>query len=196
VVMDCIKSIFKIPIYVKQLSLNNESVKNYCYSLKEQDSKGRVISNFGGWQSNDLQGTHLPLNDLFIEIVNHSSLFLKEMQFKNADNLKIDNIWVNINGFKDSNNAHIHPNSLISGVYYVNAFENAGSLKFSRDDIMIYDWNERTVETLNQYNSMTYFLKPTTGNLILFPSWLTHSVLPNESQTQERISISFNIIYK
>ena len=193
--MDCIRSIFKVPIYIKNLSLNNDYMSNYCYTLKEQDN-GRVVSNVGGWQSKDLMGPHIPLNDLFKEIVNHSSLFMKEIQLKNPDSIKIDNIWVNINGYKDSNNTHIHPNSLISGVYYVNAFENAGALKFSRDDIIVYDWNERTIETLNEYNSVSYFCKPITGNLILFPSWLSHSVFPNQSETQERISISFNIIYK
>jgi uncharacterized protein (TIGR02466 family) len=190
-----IKDIFKVPIYVKNLSLNNDSIKDYCYLLKKEDTIGRVISNFGGWQSKDLQGTHLPLNDLFKEIINHSSLFMKEIQLKKYDNIKIDNIWVNINGHKDSNNTHLHPNSLISGVYYVNAFENAGALKFSRDDIIAYDWNERTIDTLNEYNSISYFSKPVVRNLVLFPSWLSHSVFPNESQTQERISISFNIIY-
>jgi uncharacterized protein (TIGR02466 family) len=78
---------------------------------------------------------------------------------------------------------------------HVNAFENAGALKFSRDDIIAYDWNEKTIDTLNEYNSISYFSKPVVGNLILFPSWLSHSVFPNESQTKERISISFNIIY-
>jgi uncharacterized protein (TIGR02466 family) len=194
--MDCIKDIFKIPIYVEKLSLNNDDIKNYCYSLKDNDIEGRVISNVGGWQSKDLEGIHLPLNDLFKEIINHSSLFMKEIQLKNYDNIKIDNIWININGFKDSNNMHTHPNTLISGVYYVNSFENAGNLNFNRDAIMTYDWNKRTIETLNEYNSYSFFVKPVIGNLILFPSWLSHSVSPNQSQTQERISISFNIVYE
>jgi uncharacterized protein (TIGR02466 family) len=194
--MDCIKDIFKIPIYVEKLSLNNDDIKNYCYSLKDNDIEGRVISNVGGWQSKDLEGIHLPLNDLFKEIINHSSLFMKEIQLKNYDNIKIDNIWININGFKDSNNMHIHPNTLISGVYYVNSFENAGKLNFNRDAVMTYDWNEKTIETLNQYNSYSFFVKPVIGNLVLFPSWLSHSVSPNQSQTQERISISFNIVYE
>ena len=44
----------------------------------------------------------------------------------------------------------------------------------------------------NFWNAPAWFFSSNNNELILFPSWLNHSVEPNEKATTDRISISFN----
>ena len=48
----------------------------------------------------------------------------------------------------------------------------------------------------NIWNSRSWFVSVENNTLILFPSWLEHSVEPNEKATTDRISLGFNIFAK
>ena len=56
--MSEIVDIFKTPIYFKDLKLDTKSMRDYCLSLKGKNTSV-VKSNVGGWQSDNLDGTHL-----------------------------------------------------------------------------------------------------------------------------------------
>ena len=163
-----IQDIFKISIYKKFLPLNNKPIKEYCLNLRKEN-KGRIRSNSGGWQSNDL------------------------LNFKKK--LSIDNIWVNINGYKDSNKTHSHPQCILSGVYYVKTPKNSGNIFFNNtsDDVIQHSWQKNLFNNYNCYNSPEWFLPSLEGYIYLFPSWLKHYVEPNMNEKEERISLSFNI---
>ena len=50
-----LSGVFPVPIhclYVNNFEEYRSKLIDYAYSLREKDSKGRVISNYGGWQSN------------------------------------------------------------------------------------------------------------------------------------------------
>ena len=186
-----ITNIFEIPVYKKYLQLDNTSIASYCYSIKEQDA-GRVVSNIGGYQSNNLTGEHPPLNTLFNCIEEQANEFTQKL---NLSKVVLDNIWININGYKDFNLPHTHLNTMISGVYYVLNNEHGGNIFFNhpagKDIGMV--WENRK-NTNNTYNSGKYWLPATPGTLYLFPSWLEHYVEPNMSKDKERVSISFNCV--
>jgi hypothetical protein len=59
--------IFRIPVFAEYTDLDNKAMSDYSLSLMEKD-EGRKLSNEGGWQSKDLTGVHMPLNDLFKNI--------------------------------------------------------------------------------------------------------------------------------
>ena len=105
--------------------------------------------------------------------------------------VKIDNMWAIINIGGSANLRHQHGNSTISGAYYVRAPENSG-------DIVFYDprpaavYSHPTVTNPNLLNAQINGIKPKEGALVLFPSYLDHSVNENLSNG-ERIVISFNI---
>jgi uncharacterized protein (TIGR02466 family) len=183
--------LFKITIYEKKLKLKNEEIINYSYKLKKKDL-GKQISNVGGWQSNDLQGVHKPLNELFEDIEHYGNEYGKLLGLKLP--LKIDNIWININEYKDFNLEHFHGNSLISGVYYVKVQKKSGNIVFSNPsiDIMQQDWNKYTINEHNTNNSPKWVMPSKTNTLYLFPNYLKHFVQPNFSNS-DRISISFNL---
>ncbi len=105
--------------------------------------------------------------------------------------LRITQSWLNKNKPQEFHDQHLHPNSYLSGVFYINCLPN-DSINF-------------TNRTLGNYNSIQFPLKKNTnwnteavkidikeGDLILFPSWMPHYVNLNETKDKERISLSFN----
>lgn len=187
--MNNIVELFKVPIYKTILSLNTNSIINYCKKIQKNDL-GKKSSNIGGWHSNNLVGQHLDLNDLFINIEKHVNIFSKQCNFLNSIELK--DIWININSTNNFNLIHTHPNCKFSGVYYVKTPKNSGDLVFYNPscDMMIYDWND-DFKNFNSYNSHRFVFPIQENQLYLFPSWLKHSVNPNLSN-KERVSLSFN----
>ena len=96
--------------------------------------------------------------------------------------------WLNKNGKGESHHEHKHPNSMISGVWYPQIHEKLPPIQFRNSqqrDITL------SVKKFNHFNSATFLLPMRKGELILFPSNLSHSVPANQSD-EERISLSFN----
>ena len=189
---------FKIPIYTKELILDNKALASYCLN-KRKSSKGRVLSNEGGWQSDNLytylSGEKYPkqISELCTDILTVAKEFARSVNV--IDKLEVDNIWANINGYKDYNLPHKHPNCLLSGVYYVKVPKNSGEINFVNpaSDTMQYDWNKYTIKEHNNYNSANYTFRAKVGTLYMFPGWLNHFVKQNLNKTEERISFSFNV---
>lgn len=99
--------------------------------------------------------------------------------------------WLNVTKPGEFHHEHSHPNSIISGVFYVETVED--------DKIMFFDPNSRVkklikfeLENYQTWNSASWILPVKNNELILFPSWLNHAVEPNEKANANRISISFN----
>ena len=110
---------------------------------------------------------------------------------KEKQEVNINNMWAIINTGGSTNLRHQHGNSTISGAYYVRAPINSG-------DIVFYDprpapvYSHPNVVKPNSLNAQVNRISPKEGALILFPSYLDHSVNENHSN-DERIVISFNI---
>jgi len=184
--------IFKFQLYCEKLNFDTHSLSNLCVELQNKNKDyGRVSSNMGGWQSDDLFDAYTVISDLRKLIYNHIDIYSKN--FKLNKKLKLDNLWININGYKDSNLPHIHPNNILSGVFYVKVPKNSGKIRFENPclDLMESVYQDSIIE-YNLINSATWCLEPDENLLILFPSFLKHSVLPNMNKKEKRISISFN----
>ena len=110
---------------------------------------------------------------------------------KQKQSININNMWAIINTGGSANLRHQHGNSTISGAYYVRAPKNSG-------DIVFYDPRPAPVYSYPNSNEPNYLnaqvnsITPNEGGLVLFPSYLDHSVNANLSE-KERIVISFNI---
>ena len=103
--------------------------------------------------------------------------------------------WVNVSKPGEGHHLHHHPNSIISGVFYIATEED--------DNIMFNDPNEMLKSIINfrskeqtVWNSSNWTVPVNNNQLILFPSWLHHQVPPNEKATTDRISLSFNTFVK
>ena len=108
--------------------------------------------------------------------------------------IKITSMWSIINMKEALNERHIHGNNYISAAYYVKAPENAGDILF-HDPREVNVIRKPNTKQANQLNAQIFNIKPKEGLLVLFPSYLHHSVNENLSD-QERVVISFNIDIK
>ena len=91
---------------------------------------------------------------------------------------------------------HTHPNSVISGVMYLNCNKDSGNIKFHKPENYYNHLNTGTLKfAFNDYHEATaevWFLTPNIGDVYLFPSHLIHSVGRNESDIT-RVSVSFDV---
>ena len=187
--------IFPTPVWtaiVPNFKQINAKMLNYIKLLKSSNPTGKIKSNLAGWHSEDFN-----LEDEDPQFFTHSISSILNESFNDMgwnlqkNKSKITAMWSIINPKNASNARHIHPNNNISSAYYVTAPENSG-------DIVFYD--PRSANTIrapissnaNKLNSNSFTVQPKEGLLILFPSYLHHSVNRNDSE-EERIVISFNI---
>ena len=130
------------------------------------------------------------LNSFFLESVN--KYFDELYKPKYDSSLYITQSWVNYTEQKQWHHKHQHPNSFISGVFYVNADIAKDRIYFYRDH---YDQLKIIPREFNITNSDSWWFEVGTGRLILFPSSLTHMVEMKEHEGT-RISLSFNTFLK
>ena len=102
--------------------------------------------------------------------------------------LVVTQAWTNRNPPNSKHHEHIHPNSILSGVFYFRQSKTLPPIQFSK---AIQDSVKLSPEKYNQLNSETFLLPMVDGELVLFPSSLRHSVPVNKGN-EERYSMSFN----
>jgi uncharacterized protein (TIGR02466 family) len=174
--------------------LNLELTK-YIYELRENDKEGLDKSNSGGgWHSPYFE---ISKSEVLKKFVSKIFPFIHEITTKQygwnctPDKIRITTMWSIVNQKNSYNVRHFHPNCHLSAAYYVKAKEKCGN-------IMFYDPIDQKVmqapnkNVLNDLSSESIFAVPEEGDLLIFPSYLHHSVEENLSE-DERIVISFNI---
>jgi uncharacterized protein (TIGR02466 family) len=111
-----------------------------------------------------------------------------------ANNIKpyITQSWLNYTETNQYHHKHAHPNSLVSGVFYINCHEEHDKIKFFNDN---YKTIRLETKDWNIWNSETWWFSVKTGDIILFPSSLTHMVETKQGDNT-RISLAFNIFIK
>jgi uncharacterized protein (TIGR02466 family) len=109
------------------------------------------------------------------------------------DGFEITGCWANVNALGARHHTHHHPNNFLSGVYYVRAPNGADTINFHepRPQTRVL---RPPVTALGSQNTDLVTLRVASGTLLMFPSWLEHSVPPSESQ-ELRISVSYNLMF-
>ncbi len=187
---------FPTPVWALQLeNYKNVNEEMYAYIKQEQniDKDGVSKSNIKGWHSKDFNlNEPEPQNFISLILPSIEQLMIDMNWDKKKQKVKINNMWAIINVGGSANLRHQHGNSTISGAYYVRAPKNCG-------DIIFYDprpapvYSHPNAVSPNSLNAQVNGITPKEGALVLFPSYLDHSVNENLSN-EERIVISFNII--
>ena len=163
------------------------------YDLKKIDHIGRQISNRGGWQS-ELYSIDQS-SDTLRSIITNSLRGFTPIQ---DDVLMIVEGWTNINGPGCHNVKHQHPQCNLAGVFWIKVPSKSGNLVFESPHSFtsyaeINCYTDKFKKDSNSY--LNYSYQPVEGQIVIFPSFLSHSVLRNESD-EDRISYSFNIKLK
>lgn len=106
--------------------------------------------------------------------------------------LRFTQSWANYTKPGEYHHKHEHPNSFVSGVFYVNADKEKDKIYFYKNG---YQQLKLPTENYNLYNSDSWWFEVGTCDLVLFPSSLTHMVQTTQSE-DTRVSIAFNTFLK
>jgi uncharacterized protein (TIGR02466 family) len=113
------------------------------------------------------------------------------LHMRDQNEVYITQSWANKAGKGEYHPMHKHPNSVFSGVMFVNGEEGDGlpPIRFHRaNELLPLDFG---FDQLNDFNAGMRWFPPVKGQLMLFPSVLLHDVGVNGTNT-DRITLSFN----
>ena len=185
-----INSIFPTPIYISKL---DRELTNKELSFIDK-TKSDCNKNEGNITSND---NYILNHKIFKELKENLDLkvqdyFQKVISPTDSITPYITQSWLNYTETNQYHHKHAHPNSLVSGVFYINSDEKFDKIKFFKED---YKTIKPEIKQWNLWNSETWWFPVKTGDIILFPSSLTHMVETKEG-TNTRISLAFNVFIK
>ena len=186
-----IEPLFSIPLYSSKLK--RELTKQENDFIFNHTSK--VVQNRGGnymtYDNKILNNENLKeLKEFFLTHINN--YFDKIIQTNNKITPYITQSWLNYNNKNTNHHVHSHPNSFISGVFYISSEIDKDSIEFLIDDNAI-TFSE--IKKFNVFNSTHWTIPVENGLLLLFPSNLKHCV-KNHVYDYIRISLSFNVFVK
>ena len=163
---------------------------------RREEAPGTELSNVGGWQSEpDFMDWEVPELESLRRWIHQAFGAIMDCELGTSafDSKYVVNGWANINEYGDYNRTHIHSNNHWSGVYYVDlgkpdkSIGPNGAIEFidPRPAVGVLDLPGITA-------SGTWTIMPEPGLMLMFPSWLRHSVLPYYGESS-RITIAFNL---
>ena len=108
------------------------------------------------------------------------------------EEIYLTSCWANVNRAGYAHHDHTHPNNYLSGVYYAKAPAQSGGIVFAdpRPQASVL---APAIEQTTPITANVHRVEPVAGRMILFHSWLPHSVEANQTD-EERVSIAFNVM--
>ena len=182
-----IHSLFATPVYVTEL--------NRKFTSKEINFKKiKRVKNAGNYRSND---SYILNTKQFSNLKKELDIVIKDyfdkiISPKNNITPYITQSWLNYTGTNEHHPKHQHHNSLVSGVLYMDANEKFDQVEFHKNN---YDMIMPEVKNFNSFNSESWWLPIKTGQIMLFPSSVSHSVSIKKGKNT-RVSLAFNIFIK
>ena len=140
--------------------------------------------------------TDLPVRaPAFAEIAKYLATHVKRFAFSVGFEVRVpprlDSLWINILEPGGHHSGHVHPNSAISGTFYVTVPSGASAIQFEDPRLAMMmaapPMRKGAPRALNRFAA----IKPKAGTVLLWESWLRHEVPVNLAQT-ERVSVNFN----
>lgn len=186
--------IYSVPLWQSEYPNFEEEKEIFLKTIYEYKDQNQSI------QKSNIFGYHSPENfhqievfrPLFEYICKLGNDAITNLEFISSD-IAITSSWVNINDSRQCMNSdHVHGDTL-SGVFYLKVPEGSGRLVIKNPAINRVWQGCSMTEEKNQFTAEIIKIDPVEGDIIIFPSYLPHSVETN-NHDDERISISFNII--
>ena len=185
-----LKPIFASFLATEIIPVDCDKILQYCIDTE----KANPHYHTNGWQSGQLTEDIPELNAYINTKIPH---FADLYRLSDKANPKISDFWINRNGSGAQNayNAepHIHANHWISFVFYPKADENTAPLILDNPNrIVEYAVPSELIREDNNWNSHRLAIKPVTGLLVAFPSWILHW-MDQSPHPQDRYSIAENV---
>lgn len=170
---------------------------------RERQGPGRQHSNLGGWQSDDdLESWGGPAGKALLETTRSvASQLTCDRRGQPVDLRWLTNAWANVNRDGHGNEFHTHPGAYWSASYYVDDGGIASDPSLG-GEFEIQDPRGVAPAMLAPHLAFAMpggesvgaseLIRPRSGLLLMFPSWLSHAVRPYRGH-DVRISIAINL---
>jgi uncharacterized protein (TIGR02466 family) len=187
--------VFSTPIWNSKFAYFEDQKETFLEAVsdfRKQNPEGVQKSNIIGYQSPITLTNEPRLSQLFDFVIQMGVKANFDNQFVDCD-VYITAAWVNFNDSRAAHNhEHVHSDTY-SGVFYLQVPEGSGDISFTNPGLNRLWQGTMLSEMRNKFTAEHLKFKPKEGDIYLWPSYVPHSVLPN-NHDEARISISFNVI--
>ncbi|WAT18215.1 2OG-Fe(II) oxygenase family protein [Aurantiacibacter sp. MUD11] len=202
------RQLFSTPFVIDQLQSEAgiAALRQAIEAERVRDTAGISVSNIGGWHSNTRM---LDWGGEAAKALVFKAMTMADEQTVDAKSPEgsrfgwIPELWANVNRKGHANQYHTHPGSFWSAVAYVDdGYEGdddpalGGELqlldprmpmiRMTAPDLRLRDGSGQPMPS-------EVSIRPRTGMIVMFPSWLQHAVRPFHGEGT-RISIAINLI--
>jgi hypothetical protein len=167
--------LFSMPFYKSELGEPTKQALDFCHNTEYVRYKAD-----NGWVSRNkyvLEAKELVETKAMI--MRELNVFMHEiLSFEDEYSFYITNSWIQKISMGDYTHPHAHENSLISGVYYLEVFEDSGdfTVEKSYDTMNILPtFVTFNFKKSNPLNSHSWTIRPKNGTFVLFPSHMSHN---------------------
>ena len=197
---DGLRVLFPTLIYeawIPGFDAEQQNLISFVRNLRDNDQEGQRLSaleNPSGYTSYFTQSrlfTDAALESI-VNFIHQTAENYAQLHHWDIQNYQpvINALFANINPKFSFHPEHLHPYSHISGVFYVKIGPDSPAISF-KDPRMARWMMPPAADGSRPENAFHAPVKPEAGKLLMFPSWLEHSVPQNKSE-EDRISMSFN----
>ena len=196
-----LKLLYQPKIYIQKFSFDIDEIVKQIYNYDKLYQKNHYTDD---GHTNVYQSEHnLEKNEKFKKLSNELQDFINQrlQDHINNNKLKISKLWFVITNKMGIIKKHSHFNSDFSGVFYLNIEESQeinGALKIYNpmENIEILKFSdEKNIFIKTVCTEKNYIFKPTKNDLIIFNSYLEHSVNNKNTSNIDRISLPFDLIF-
>lgn len=203
-----VRNLFATPFVVDRLQ-SAEGLRILRSSIEAEmarDAKGVSISNVGGWHSNTRM---LEWGGEAAKALVFKAMTLADertLDIKSTEESRfgwIPEMWANVSRKGSSNQYHTHPGSYWSAVAYIDDGYDGDDNPALGGELQLLDPRApltqmaapdlRLLDDTGNPLSPEISVRPQSGMIILFPSWLQHAVRPFHGEGT-RISIAINLV--
>ena len=206
--MSTTRQLFPTPFVIDRLQSAEglAALRDAIYAELDRDKTGVSISNIGGWHSNT---DMLEWGGEAAKALVFKAMTMADAQTVDAKSPSdsrfgwIPELWANVSEKGNANQYHTHPGSFWSAVAYVDdGYDGDGNpelggelqlqdprmpmIRMTAPDLRLLGEGEKP-----QASELS--IRPQTGMIVMFPSWLQHAVRPFHGQGT-RISIAINLV--
>lgn len=181
-------------LFTAYVDLDHDAIAKW---MRRKLNGHRDYTSYFNSEFNSMMANEMPMvGDLLRAIESAATLYAKTrwMDLKSFEGQRPD-IWFSQYLKGDRHTIHNHPRAMIAGTYYPYADENSCEIRYRHPAHGLLEMAEPWMDRKPDDVTHTIFkLKPKTGMLNLWPSWMDHEIGPQGpvDADKSRLAISFN----
>ena len=194
--------IYQPKIFIINLKINKKEILSKIYKYENLNIKNEF--SYHGHKKTYQSEHNLNKTANFKKISKKLEYFVnvKISKYLNFKKLKLVRMWFVITKKSGFIKRHSHLNSDFSAVFYLKVdkfYSSNNGIKIFNNfkKIKIYEYNEKEQTFfVNEYYKKIFTFRPKVNDMIIFNSYLEHSVNNKNSKIVDRISLPFDLTFK